>query len=364
MATLLKSKEKVHIFSTGEWNGQKFNADDLDEMVIAFNETKDLWQPPGLKLGHDEEQLFLQKEGLPAAGWVSKIYRVGEKLYADLVDIPEKVYQLIENKAYRRVSIEQYRNVKFNDKMYKYMVGAVALLGAEMPGVMDLSDILSLYGFKDRPTIKSITSDQSEVTTNLYSIANEEFHEEESSMTEAELKAQLEMERAKREAAEGEAKKFKADADAEKARAEKAEREKAEADKAVFAAQAKAKQAELESQVDSLISEKLITKGMRPYALALLGEEPETAKFSLKLNDKDVELSKFELVKEMAKLFAKKAEVNLDESSLEGEKGGDKQPTQADIEKYASDNKVSFSQAARQLLKKALSRKTDDVTEA
>jgi len=96
----LKSVEGVEVFSAGKWNGDIYTIEDLDIMVQAFDETRGGIQPH-IKLGHDDGQKIIQTDGLPAAGWIGNLYRSGEKLYADFVDIPKKVFQLIENKAYR-----------------------------------------------------------------------------------------------------------------------------------------------------------------------------------------------------------------------------------------------------------------------
>src|SRR5690606_28805430 len=98
-----------------------------------------------------------------------------------------------------------------------------------------------------------------------------------------------------------------------------------EAEKKAHASEAKAREVELDKQVDDLLNEKLITKGMRPYVRALLGEETKDVsgvkKYSFKsAEDKDVELTKAELIKEIAKLYSKASDVNFDENSEDGDK--------------------------------------------
>lgn len=347
----LMEKKRVEIFSTGTWNGQAFDVADLDEHVKAFHETKEQL-PPYLKLGHDNEQKFIQSEGLPAAGWISNMYREGEKIFADISHIPEKIYDLLERKAYRKVSIEQWRNVKIKDKTYKYLITGLALLGAETPGVMNLNDFMALYGLKDIADQRAHIENKDEASTSHYSFLNRDFKERESMKTEAELKLEAELKVAKEreEQQAQELKKFKADAEAAKALAEKAEKEKAEAEKKVFAAEQKEKQAMLDREIDSLIAEKHITKGMRPYVAALFGEETEAHTFSVKLEKEEKSLSKIDIVKELAKLFAAKASVNLDENSEEGDKGSKSLDVKA-VEKYAAENKVSFRAAYTALMK-------------
>jgi len=54
----------VEIMRVGTWNDTTFTTADLDDMVSAFAETrKDL--KPYLKLGHDDNQALLQRDGMP-----------------------------------------------------------------------------------------------------------------------------------------------------------------------------------------------------------------------------------------------------------------------------------------------------------
>jgi len=139
----------VEIFSSGLWNGRRIEENDLDEIVSAYSKTAETVRP-FLKLGHSEDQKLLANEGLPAAGWVENIRKAGTKLVADFVDIPKKIYQLIERKAYRKVSCEIYNNIEIDGNKYPKMIGAVALLCAELPGVLNLTDILSNYNLENR----------------------------------------------------------------------------------------------------------------------------------------------------------------------------------------------------------------------
>lgn len=83
----------VEIFSVGNWNGDDYTHDDLYEMVRAFDDNK-VGARPHLKLGHDDKQELIQRDGMPAAGWIEKLYVVGDKLVADFSDIPKKIFEL------------------------------------------------------------------------------------------------------------------------------------------------------------------------------------------------------------------------------------------------------------------------------
>jgi hypothetical protein len=134
----------VEIFEVGTHNGDTYTRADLDAMVEAS--TKVGFRPP-IKLGHSDKQELLQQEGLPAAGWVTNLRRVGNKLVADLVDIPKKVFELIKKGLYDRVSAEIYWDYVTKGGMkYPKVLKAVALLGADIPAVTSLEALRKLLG--------------------------------------------------------------------------------------------------------------------------------------------------------------------------------------------------------------------------
>lgn len=335
----LHTVKAVEIFSAGTWNGDAYTVEDLDLMVKAFEENKDHVRP-FLKLGHSEDQKLLQAEGLPAAGWVEQVYRKGDKLMADFSDIPNKIYELIHRKAYRKVSCEIYMNCQIEDKKYPYFLGAVALLGAETPGVMNLDDILAQYRLMTEASKNLYASQHQAATIKTYSFKADEVKpiQEIKTMSKTEREIELEAKLAALEAekkasdeklvvAETEAKKFAA--------------EKQETAEKLF-------QVELDKAVDGLLGEKLITPAMKPYVAALLGKEK--AEFSIA----EKTYKKEELVKELLKLFQAKGEVNLEEGSHDGKdvevsKADD---LEAEVQKYSEEHKVSYSAAYRAVAKK------------
>lgn len=347
MPNALREIKGVEIFAAGTWNGDTYEVSDLDAMVKAFEATKDMFKPY-LKLGHDDEQKILQNDGLPAAGWIGKIYRVGEKLLADFVDIPQKIFELIENRAYRKVSSEIYWNLKVDDKKYPYVLGAVALLGADTPAVNNLADIMSMYGLVVKDEIKIYTNEQKPVTVKQYSFTTEEAMEgEHMPKSEAEMKLELELkaEKEAREKAEADSKKYaqeRADKDAE---LEKLRAEKAESDKKAHEATVKAEQARIESYVTGLVSEKIVTPAMKPFVLALLGEDKK--EYSFKVKDEEKKYSKEDLLKQILKLHTA-SDVNVDESSEDGQEKKVKNSDEAlneKIEAYMEENKCSYKAA-------------------
>lgn len=142
----LRSVRGVEVFRIGNWNGDDYTAEDLDEMIAAFG---DQGYGVPLKLGHDEVS------GGQAYGWVERIYRVGDTLKADFKDMPAWVFDWVfVQHAYDQVSIEIYFNLKRNGKTFKRALKAVALLGAETPAVSGLKPL--------REALFSPSSDQFE----------------------------------------------------------------------------------------------------------------------------------------------------------------------------------------------------------
>src|SRR5882672_9037081 len=95
-----KSIQNVKVFAAGTWNKQKFTEATLDGIVQAFKDANKAGRVP-LKFGHGDteaEQPF--REGMPALGWVSKIWRAGADLMADFTDIPTAVFESIRQGLY------------------------------------------------------------------------------------------------------------------------------------------------------------------------------------------------------------------------------------------------------------------------
>lgn len=108
---------------------------------------------------------------------------------------------------------------------------------------------------------------------------------------------------------------------------------------------------EVEKQADELVAGELITKAMRPYAIALLGSEKK--EYSFGEGEKAETLSKFDTIKKVFEL-AKKSDVNLDESSedLKGYgKKTDEDKMLAAAEKMAQEKKITFAQAYKEVMK-------------
>jgi hypothetical protein len=129
-----------NIFKVGTWNDMKFTEQDLDDIVDNFAKLKDVHQVP-LKFGHDADH----KDGQPAIGWITDVYRKGKDLFADFDNVPSIVMDAITAKRFRTVSVEVIRNAKLNgDEIKTWFLDAVALLGADQPAVSGLTDLADL----------------------------------------------------------------------------------------------------------------------------------------------------------------------------------------------------------------------------
>jgi len=124
--------------------GCSFTAEDLDAIVQCYWATREARIPP-VKLGHDADQQIVQKDGYPAAGWVANLRRLGDKLYADLLDVPKQLADLIRAGAYRFVSVELERDMEVGGVSYPTALTGLALLGADLPAVDSLKGLATLY---------------------------------------------------------------------------------------------------------------------------------------------------------------------------------------------------------------------------
>jgi len=137
----------IPIFETGTHNGDEYVETDLDELVKNFGLLEGLVIPP-FKLGHltKKEQKKFLPSGMPALGKVTELKRKGKVLLASIKQVPKRIAELVEAGAYSRISPEIYMPYKDQvGKIYKKVLAAVALLGADVPAVKTLPAIEKLY---------------------------------------------------------------------------------------------------------------------------------------------------------------------------------------------------------------------------
>ena len=143
------SIDNVEIFSAGTHTDSRGKSDtytesDIKNMADGFNEMSADFSAP-VKIGHDNNQKFLQADGLPAAGWLHNAREAGGKLIVDFKRVPKVIYELIKAGAFRKRSSEILHNFEIKGKKFKHFIGGVAMLGADLPALNSLSDIRKLY---------------------------------------------------------------------------------------------------------------------------------------------------------------------------------------------------------------------------
>jgi hypothetical protein len=127
--------KNAEIFRTGKWNGDTYDESDLDSMIVAASQVG--FGVP-IKQGHKDVS------GEPALGWVENLRREGGVLLADLVGLPEKIFEAIKDRAFDAVSAEIFWDLERNGASYPRVLKALALLGAEVPAV-DLKPLRALF---------------------------------------------------------------------------------------------------------------------------------------------------------------------------------------------------------------------------
>jgi hypothetical protein len=334
----------VEIFSTGKWNDDEYDLNDLHAILNSFTALKVGFRPY-LKLGHDDKQDLAKSSGMPSIGWVSDLRIQGTKLVADLENVPEKIYKLIKAKAYRKVSCEIYWNLEVQGNKYSRVLGAIALLGAESPGVMNLDDILGCYSSKwgnKYQTIALFNKDDqyksysSELNSNL-----EDIMSEEKSKKEVELETELETVKKEFSKKEEDLKKLSDEKTVAEKEIEQLKQFKLEAEKREQDAVAKAEEAKREQFVTELVGKKLVTPAMKPYVSAILVDKKE---YSI---DKKA-FSREELLTEMLKLAVEASKINFDENSRTDY---GKEDDEKKIKEYMDENKCSYVQAYKAVMK-------------
>lgn len=124
----------IEIFKSGVHNGMTFKDADLDEIVNNFKTLKEenpTFSMP-IKIGHKQDL----KDGMPAAGWMDNVRKVGDSIYADFIDLPETIFKFIKLKGLKNRSVEMINNFTHSSgKKIGKVLKAIALLGCEMPAV-------------------------------------------------------------------------------------------------------------------------------------------------------------------------------------------------------------------------------------
>ncbi len=145
----------MEIFAAGTHRNKDYRNSDLDEIVKNFAQFSAPDAPSRilrvpLVIGHSEDQEYLQRTDLPAAGWAVHVYAESGRLFADADGIPEEVARLIRGGAYRTVSAEIYDEPPEGVPARGKMLRRIAILGAEIPEVKGLADIPTPERYSER----------------------------------------------------------------------------------------------------------------------------------------------------------------------------------------------------------------------
>jgi len=335
----------IEVFSAGTWNEDEYSINDLYEIVNSFNSLK-IGFRPYLKLGHDDKQKLAKSSGMPSIGWVSELKVKGTKLLADFENVPEKIFKLIKAKAYRKVSCEIYWNLTVEGNKYSRVLGAIALLGAENPGVMNLDDILGQYNLNIKKTPQDIALFEKQDNFKTYSVElnpnmGEQMADDKS---EKELALEQELETVKKEFSQKDEdlKKLTDEKSAVEKEIEQLKQYKLEAEKREQEALLKAEEAKRDQFISELEGKKLSTPSMKPYVSALLANHKDYS-----IDEKP--MTKEQIVEEMLKLASEASKVNFEESSKAY--GKEKEEDDDKIKKYMEENKCSYVQAYKAVMK-------------
>lgn len=335
----------VEIFAEGTWNGTVITNDVLKNIVFGFNKTKDFIKPV-LKLGHGKEQELLKNDGLPAAGWVSNVYIQGKKLIADFVDIPEKIYDLIKKKAYRKVSIELCSGFTFDDKTYPYLLTAIALLGSDLPAVKTLSDILGMYKTASQNFTNDIKSNK--LNVKIFTQDIEEDQMTDKVLSEKEIADRINAEVDKKLAA------FKVTLDKTNQENEDLKKNftayKEDSEKKISTLEGQKTEIEIEKFTSDLQTKDLIAPSMTPFVKALVSS---TSKLEFSVGDK--KFTSQAALEELLKLAKATYSINKKENTEDVEplKKDNQKEFETKINEYMALHKVDYSAAYRAVSKQS-----------
>jgi cation transport regulator ChaB len=337
----------VEVFGTGEWNKHKITDEDLDNIVNGTNEIIDKLKPK-VKLGHDDKQELLQKSGLPAGGWITKLKKVGNKILVDIKEVPKVLYDLIKNGAYKRISSEilyDYTEPS-TKKKYEKVLSAIAFLGADLPAITNLKDIAALYDADENANL-IIYEKQEKIKRKevIYIMADG------LKITEVDGKkfvAVEDFEKITKEAGENKDYKVKFETEEKKAKEAEGKLNKISKEK---------REAEIKTFIDTHCSEKdmRFLPKQKEVLMTLIGSTSDEKKIKFMVDSKEIELSQRELLEKFIELqpnFSDKIFAELSKGGEKEEEGKDKlTPEEKKVQKYMAEHKdVSYRDAVLAVL--------------
>jgi hypothetical protein len=165
--------KNIHILDVGKWNGIDVTEKDLDEMEKNF---KDGILEPYLNLDHDDKFTDNVKKALSVVslGFVSQLKREGKKFFADFIQVPRKVAELIKSGMLKKRSVEFFpKGFQVNGKVFNNVLKAVSFFGADIPAVNSLSnDFDILLKSKEHAVILSDNNESKKITFEKFNGGN------------------------------------------------------------------------------------------------------------------------------------------------------------------------------------------------
>jgi hypothetical protein len=155
----LETKEikDVEIIHTGNFKGREYTDKDLDMFIENFNNKI---VEPVLTIDHDPELTDkVSKEfKVSSLGYVDKLKRIGNRLYADFKQVPKLISDLIEAGTIKQRSIEFFKTFRTSaGKVLNNVLTGVTFFGNGIPAVSGMSDLMNF--FKEDIAYSDIQSD-------------------------------------------------------------------------------------------------------------------------------------------------------------------------------------------------------------
>lgn len=136
--------------------GDRYSIADLEAIAQANRELESELRPPA-KIGH--------ATGGPRVGTLANLRVAGDKLIADVRNVPRRFGDLVRARAYDGRSVEMARfTSQRTGRRYDRVVSALAWLGDTLPAVRTLDDVVALYA-EDRIAVVRMYEDGGESAT-------------------------------------------------------------------------------------------------------------------------------------------------------------------------------------------------------
>jgi len=317
----------AEIFAPGTWNKTwKFTTQDLHDIVANFEALAENHKVP-LKFGHNDSQPMT--DGYPALGWVTKVWvNESDKLMARFDNVPGIVKKAFDAKMYRHVSVELDVDVEHRGKKYKYVLSAVALLGADIPAVNTLADLATYLDGGER-----LAASRREV----FSTVQGNLTNEDNNMTPEEIeKAVTKATEAALAPVKADLAKFSTENATLKAENEQLKADKAKTDDEAAKGKIKMHREDLTGRLEAAVKDKRLTPAQRE----------STVKFMRLNDDKAVMDVTAESIDEFIKINGGKAKM----STEQGKGGGSGNDTdEGDLAKQLEDPGAAITALAKGL---------------